>query len=274
MSRPRVAGQQSNMVRIFIKDSSKTDGSGLSTLLFSTTGLVIDIFADTAASGGASAYHYKSAATATIQDIGSSGSTCGTYSAPSAANIRFAPVDTTNLPGVYELQILDSLIQYGVRSLKGKVSGPTNCAITWFEIEIADPSQGVRMALSASATTGFTGGASDANFLNCVDVGDIVVVENGSFPGQPRTITAWNKSTGVATVSPNFDNDPGHTTTVVTVYPQAPIPATLPTVNVTQINGGTVPASTATGIPKVEVAYVAGQGPLKTNGAGGQKIGT
>jgi len=272
--RPLVAGQQSNMKRVFIKDSSKTDGSGLSTLLFNTSGLVIDIFANTAAAGGGSAFHYKSAATATIQDIGTSGSTCGTYVAPSAANIRFAPVDTTNLPGVYELQILDSLVAYGVFSLKGMIHGPTNCAPTLFEWDIGDPSAGVRVTFTASAVTGFTAASSDANFLTCIDTGGIVVVENASFPGQPRTLSAWNKSTGVATVSPNFDNDPGHTTTIATIYPQAPTPATLPTVNVTQINGAAVPASTVTGIPKVEVAYVAGQGPLKTSGTGGQAIGT
>jgi hypothetical protein len=140
----------SNMVRVFILDSSLTTGAGLTGLLYNTASLVIDVIADNAASGAT--YHYKSAATATIQDIGTSGSTAGTYSAPSASNCRFAPVDATNFPGLYELQFLDGLFDdSGATKLIIKVSGPTNCTPTFAEIQLVsfDPYDTVRLGLTA-----------------------------------------------------------------------------------------------------------------------------
>lgn len=134
----------SNMVRVFIPDSSSTTGAGLTGVLYTSTGLVIDLIAD----NSNTVYHYQSAATATIQDI----TTIGTFAAPSANNCRFKAVDGTNLPGLYEIQFLDGVFDdASCKRLIGCVRGVTNMAPTWFEIELVayDPQDTVRLGLTA-----------------------------------------------------------------------------------------------------------------------------
>jgi len=74
---------------------------GLTGLSGSSTGLIIGTRCDTEAT-----FTTYTQAGGTIQTI----ATLGTYAAPSAANCRFAQVDATNAPGLYELQLLNSRI--------------------------------------------------------------------------------------------------------------------------------------------------------------------
>ncbi len=134
----------SNMVRVFIADSSSSTGAGLTGAAYNSSGLVIDLIPDNASSG----YHYKSAATATIEDV----TTVGTYQAPSASNCRFKEVDATNFPGLYEIHFLNGVFDdSGCKALIGRVAGVTNMAPTFFEIQLVavDLQDSVRAGLTA-----------------------------------------------------------------------------------------------------------------------------
>jgi len=153
------------MVRVFIQDSSVTTGAGFTGGLFSSTGLVISLIAD----NSATSYNYKSAATATIEDI----TTIGTFAAPTALNCRFKAVDATNLPGLYEIQFLDGVFNdAGSTRMIGRVSGVTNMAPTFFEIQQVayNPDDAVRIGLTAlpNAVADAAGGLpiSDAGGLD------------------------------------------------------------------------------------------------------------
>ncbi len=100
-------GQGSIILRVKIPDSSKTDNSGVTGLLFSTTGLSIA----TAADNESSSTVYTSAASHT-ETI----TTLGTYAAPTTSKCRFKEFDATNHPGVYEIQIADA--RFNVSSSK------------------------------------------------------------------------------------------------------------------------------------------------------------
>jgi hypothetical protein len=92
-------GNTSNILRVFLLDSTSTTGAGKTGLTFSSTGLIIGTIANTEAS--ATTY---TAAGSTVETV----TTLGTYSAPTATKVRFREVDATNFPGVYEIQIADA----------------------------------------------------------------------------------------------------------------------------------------------------------------------
>jgi hypothetical protein len=92
-------GATSNIMRVFLQDSTSTTGAGKTGLLFSTTGLIIATIADNEAT--ATAY---TVAGSTIENI----TTLGTFAAPTATKCRFKEVDATNFPGVYEIHIADA----------------------------------------------------------------------------------------------------------------------------------------------------------------------
>lgn len=102
-----VLGQTSIILRVKIPDTSKTDNSGVTGITSTTTGLSISTIAD----NEASATVYTSAASH-VQTI----TTLGTFAAPSASNCRFKEVDSTNHPGIYEIQLDNS--RYNVSSSK------------------------------------------------------------------------------------------------------------------------------------------------------------
>jgi hypothetical protein len=88
-------------LRVKLNDSSQTspNNKGITGLTNSSTGLIIATIAD----GEASSTNYTQGG-GTIQTI----TTIGTYAAPSASNCRFKEIDSTNLPGIYELQLLNA----------------------------------------------------------------------------------------------------------------------------------------------------------------------
>ncbi len=89
-------GSQNVILRFMLLDNTSTVGGALTTLTNSTTGLKIATIADVEAT----ATVYSSAGT-TIDTV----ATLGTYAAPTATHCNFKAVDTTNLPGLYELQL-------------------------------------------------------------------------------------------------------------------------------------------------------------------------
>jgi hypothetical protein len=92
-------GATSNIMRVFLQDSTSTTGAGKTGLLFSTTGLIIATITDNEAT--ATAYTVTGS---TIENI----TTLGTFAAPTATKCRFKEVDATNFPGVYEIHIADA----------------------------------------------------------------------------------------------------------------------------------------------------------------------
>jgi len=93
-------GATSVLLQIQLYDSTKTaTNGGLTGLTGSSTGLIIGTRCDNEAT-----FTTYTQSGATIQTI----ATLGTYAAPSANNCRFAQIDSTNAPGLYELQLLNA----------------------------------------------------------------------------------------------------------------------------------------------------------------------
>ena len=89
----------SNILRVFLQDSTSTTGAGKTGLTNTSTGLIISTIANTEAT--ATTY---TAAASNVETI----TTLGTYAAPTASKCRFKEVDATNFPGVYEIQLADA----------------------------------------------------------------------------------------------------------------------------------------------------------------------
>lgn len=112
--------QTSVILRVKLLDSSVSTGAGLTGLDNTSAGLIISTIADNEAT--ATAY---TQAGSTIETI----ATLGTYAAPTALKCRFKEVDSTNHPGVYEVQLADA--RYAVASAKSlciSLSGAANLA--------------------------------------------------------------------------------------------------------------------------------------------------
>lgn len=126
-----VNGQTSVILRVKINDSSATtpNNAGKTGLTGSSAGLIISTIADTEA-----APTVYTQAGSTIQTI----ATLGTYAAPSASNCRFAQVDATNHPGVYEIQLANA--RYAVSNAKTLlISIPAVSGITVAQMDLVVP---------------------------------------------------------------------------------------------------------------------------------------
>ena len=93
-------GQGSIVLRLKILNNSATNGAGLTGLGTASASLKIAAIADNEATSIA----YTAAGT-NLETI----ATLGTYAAPSGTNkARFKELDSTNHPGVYEIQLNDT----------------------------------------------------------------------------------------------------------------------------------------------------------------------
>ena len=128
-----VKGATSVIVRVFIQDSSKTDGSGLSGLAFNSSGLTCYRERDDDGNAGATAI---SLATATR----------GTW-----ASGGLVEKDSSNAKGDYEFGIPNAAIVTGSRSVLITLAGATNMAPCKVEIELTgtDNQDGVRGGMTA-----------------------------------------------------------------------------------------------------------------------------
>lgn len=95
----RVNGWQSGILRFILMDSSSSSGGALVGLLSSTSGLIISTIADVEATPTV----YTSAASH-VDTV----ATLGTYAAPTSGHCNFKQVDSTNHPGLYELQLANT----------------------------------------------------------------------------------------------------------------------------------------------------------------------
>jgi hypothetical protein len=123
----RKRGSTSNIIRIFLPDSSSTTGAGKTALDHTAAGLNISVIAD----NESSATTYTSAGS-TIEAV----TTIGTYSAPTATKCRFKKIDDTNLPGIYEIQLADARFAVSSsKSIQGMITA-TGVVPTPFEIDL------------------------------------------------------------------------------------------------------------------------------------------
>lgn len=127
-------GTTSKIVRVFIQDSSQTNGDGLTGLAYNTASLT--------------AYYIREGdATATAITLVTA--TVGTYTSGG-----FVAVDGTNLPGVYEIGLPNAALASG-DSVIVMLKGATNMVPTILEIELDayDPQDTTALGLSNLDTT-------------------------------------------------------------------------------------------------------------------------
>jgi hypothetical protein len=91
-------GSTSRVAVVFLPDSASTTGGGKTGLTNASAGLNISVRREKVAAVTA----YTGANVLTI-------TTLGTWADPGAGKVRFKEIDSTNQPGMYELQFLDSL---------------------------------------------------------------------------------------------------------------------------------------------------------------------
>jgi len=139
-------------VYLFIQDSSATDGSGLTGLVYNSSGLVCYYVRPLAAAAA------LSLATQTVTGAHSDGG--------------FVEVDATNMPGLYRLDLSDAICATGVDSVVVMLKGATDMAPVLLEIQLTDLdlNDGVRAGLTAlpNAAADAAGGLpiSDAGGLD------------------------------------------------------------------------------------------------------------
>lgn len=164
----RKRGQTSSMLRVFIKNSST--GAPLTTLTSASVNLQISVIRELSAAPTI----YTGANIETIATI-------GTFAAPTtSAKCRFKAVDTTNMPGVYELQFHDDAGHFGSgdasKNLQIHIFEITTTALniehnlSEFQLVAYDPQDAVRLGLTAlpNAAADAAGGLpiSDAGGLD------------------------------------------------------------------------------------------------------------
>ena len=138
------------IIRAVLRSSST--GLGLTTLTYSSPGLIVSTINDVEAT--ATAYSATNIVAVT---------TLGTYAAPAAGKCSFSPVDITNHPGLYEIQIANArLAVTNAKYLIVTVSGVSGLADTHFCIPLrsVNPYDGVHFGLTALPNTPCTTNAS------------------------------------------------------------------------------------------------------------------
>ena len=179
----------SNIVRVFISNSSVTTGAGLTGLTNASAGLSIYCIPNNAA--GSSGYAYT-ASGSLIETI----TTCGTYAAPSASKCRFKELDATYAPGWYELQFLNSV--YATASATALVIhgfGATNMRpFTVIQPLVGyDPNDSVRMGMTALPNAAAE--ASGGLYTRGTGAGQIKQDSNGTITTLMETAVSGSIST-------------------------------------------------------------------------------
>jgi hypothetical protein len=127
----KVKGATSQILEIFIQDSSSTTGAGLTGLVFNSGSLTCY-------------YHRNTSSSATAVTLVTM--TVGTFTSSG-----FKEVDATNMPGVYQLCLPDAAYATGADSVAALLKGATNMAPVALEIQLTgvDVGDGVRFGMTA-----------------------------------------------------------------------------------------------------------------------------
>ena len=141
---PIKRGSTSVMIRVFIQDATKSDGSGLGGLTNASSGLQYSYTGD-----GQTASALASFSSASV----------GTYTSGG-----FVAVDGTNQVGLYEIGLPNAMLAYAApcRNAQIKILGAANMVVTVKEFPLVDydPYDAVHLGLSAlpNAAAAGTGG--------------------------------------------------------------------------------------------------------------------
>lgn len=111
-----IAGSTSTLVRVFVANSSVTTGAGLTGLAFNTASLT--------------AYYIRSGS-ATTSAISLVTATVGTW-----VSGGFVEVDSTHMPGIYEIGLPNAVVASGVGMATVYLMGATNMQDTVLFIDI------------------------------------------------------------------------------------------------------------------------------------------
>lgn len=136
-------GTTSKSIDIFIRDSSQTDGRGLTGLVFNTASLV--------------AYQHRPGSAAAAITLATLASATAAWSSGG-----FIAVDGTNMPGLYRLDLPDAVLAAGVDEVVVMLRGAANMEPVVLEIQLVSVNlnDGVRLGLTslANAAAGAVGG--------------------------------------------------------------------------------------------------------------------
>ncbi len=155
------------ILRVKIYDTASTVGhAGKTGLAYNSSGLLIAAVASSGTAGSASTF---SAGSNTVEDI----TTLGTYATPTSGKCRFKEVSSTNFPGLYELQLPNSLFGTGKFlsvSITSSVSGHGQCdlLIPLTDFDPYDPIRGGLEALPYDYADGVAGIPSAASLPSVV----------------------------------------------------------------------------------------------------------
>lgn len=130
------AGATSQMIDIFVKDSSVTTGAGLTGLAYNSSGIVCY-------------YHRSGDSSATSVTLASS--TLGTYTSGA-----FKEVSSANMPGTYQFGIPNAAIAAGATYVVFECKGVTNMTQTSFMIRLS-PQVAIQSAGITGASFGYDG---------------------------------------------------------------------------------------------------------------------
>jgi hypothetical protein len=172
----RKAGDTSNILQIFIQDSSSTTGAGLTSLVFNSSGLT--------------AYYHKDTDT-TATAISLVTMTVGTFTSSG-----FKEIDSTNMPGWYQFCPPDAALSTSgsPKSVGFHLKGATNMAPLAIEVQLVaiDVQDTVRFGLTAlpnvasgSAGAIITSGTGTAQLS--VSSGFVTVTTNNDKTGYSLT---------------------------------------------------------------------------------------
>lgn len=189
-------GVTSVILRVTIYDSTSTTGGKKTGLTNASSGLVISTIADNEAT--ATAYTVAASNVETI-------TTLGTFSAPTSGKCRFKEVDSTNHPGLYEIQIADTRYAVsGARSIIVSVFGATGAAPVDAEVQLSADDPQVAKPSNFNLFSIDSNGRVDVIKLagttqTARDIGASVLLSPGTGTGQ------ISLSSGAVTVGTNND---------------------------------------------------------------------
>lgn len=243
----RKAGATSNIVQVFIQDSSSTVGAGL-------TGLVFN-------SGSLTAYYHRDTDT-TATAISLVTMTVGTFTSSG-----FKEIDATNMPGWYQLCPPDAALAAGAKSVGIHLKGATNMAPLPIEIDLVayDPMDAVHLGLSCLPNTAVT---TNASLLTSGTGTDQLSVTSGRIDiGKALGTAVTLDANNVLNVSTKYLGGTLQTARDIgasvllsagTGTGQLDFTSGVVKANATQWLGGTIPAVNVTGVPLVDMKYILG----------------